>query len=74
MLFEKNEDECNFTFAIELPIEEVITDTDCNSDASDNEDYCNPDYLLKKILLTNILSFTEIVSTSTEVGPPKNKL
>ena len=75
MLFEEDEDNCNVTVAIEPPIEEATADTDCDSDASDNEVPCNPDHLPRRILLANILpSIAVVAQPSTEVGPAKKKL
>ena len=75
MLLEENEDNCNVTVAIEPPIEEATADTDCDSDASDNEVSCNPDHLPRRILLANILPSNAVVAQpSTEVGPAKKKL
>ena len=70
MLLEEQDDESENEYsqiqAIEPPIEQATADTYCDSDFSDNEVTCNPNYLPRRILLTKVLS------NEMKLEPPEN--
>lgn len=49
------------TVAINPPHEDGAGDTDCDSDASDDEVTCNPDHLPRRILSSEVVSIAPIV-------------
>ena len=68
---ELSDDEETELYAIEPPIEQANADTDCDSDASDDEVSCNPDNLPRRILLTNTITSPEDVDI-IESEPPQS--
>lgn len=49
------------TVAINPPHEDGAADTDCDSDASDDEVTCNPDHLPRRVLSSEVVSIAKIV-------------
>lgn len=76
ILAEKDDEDCDeISVAIEPPTEEATADTDCDSDASDDEVTCSTQHLPRRILLTNVLSNDKSSETvPMETNPPKKKL
>ena len=72
LLAELSDDEETKLYAIEPPIEQANADTDCDSNASDDEVSCNPDNLPRRILLANTIPSPEEDVDIIESEPPQS--